>query len=287
MSACQRLIFDDIAPSLAFHAAWAAFQGREPGVQLHTHDFYEMMYVIEGEGVHRINGDIQTLAPGDLVAIRPDDRHTVRAKPGGQLHFINIAYPAETWRGFVTFTGQGDVVAPLETTEMPPVVPVPGEARAECASAFHRALRAFHEAPSRLELCRFWTGILPLLTHDAVSDRSEGVDMPAWLARACRAMRDPEALAAGLPRLIELVGVSPAHLSRVLRAATGKTPTEYINELRLQRAAMVLTTTSQEIIDIAGECGFENLSYFYRLFRAYFGKTPRDFRLSARHVVLP
>jgi AraC-like DNA-binding protein/mannose-6-phosphate isomerase-like protein (cupin superfamily) len=280
-------VFEEIAPGREFHAAWAAYEGRVQGPKLHTHDFYEMMFVIEGPGVHRINDQVQTLMPGDLIYIRPDDRHTIRSRPAERLHFINIAYPMGSWLGFVEYAGLAESIGDYEAGEMPPVVHIPGELRVDCAACFHRALWAFHESPSRLELCRFWTGVVPLISHVETARQREGGQTPIWLVRACQEMRAPENLAAGLPRLIELCGVSPAHLSRMLKAHTGKTPTEYINELRLQRASMLLTTTSREIIDIAADCGFENLSYFYRLFRAYFGKTPRAFRLSARHVVLP
>ena len=49
----------------------------------------------------------------------------------------------------------------------------------------------------------------------------------------------------------------PAHLAQTLKAATGQTPTEFVNTLRLERAALLLSTTTTEILQIADECGFE------------------------------
>ena len=111
--------------------------------------------------------------------------------------------------------------------------------------------------------------------------------LPVWLETACRKMQEPSHLQVGLPRLTALCGVSQAHLARTLRYHYGQTPTEYVNDLRLQQAAKLLTTTSAAIIDIAGACGFDNLSYFYRCFNRRFGCPPRAFRVAASRQVVP
>ncbi|MGH2559654.1 MAG: helix-turn-helix domain-containing protein, partial [Thermomicrobiales bacterium] len=61
----------------------------------------------------------------------------------------------------------------------------------------------------------------------------------------------------------------------------------FVNDLRLERAALLLRTTTQEITEIAAECGFDSLSYFYRLFGRRFGASPRAFRVHARRAVVP
>ena len=52
----------------------------------------------------------------------------------------------------------------------------------------------------------------------------------------------------------------------------------YVNELRLNHAAMLLVTTDSPIIEIASKSGFNNLSNFNRAFKMYFGKTPSTYR---------
>lgn len=87
--------------------------------------------------------------------------------------------------------------------------------------------------------------------------------------------------------MTELSNVSFSHLARTLKTHTGLTPTEYINRQRLRNASMLLTTTSREISDIAFDCGFENLSYFYRLFRKQFHQTPHKHRVDVRRQAAP
>ena len=53
---------------------------------------------------------------------------------------------------------------------------------------------------------------------------------------------------------------------------------DYLNEYRLSMASRLLLTTSDNILEIAAECGYDNLSYFNRLFKKKFGVTPSAYR---------
>ncbi len=159
--------------------------------------------------------------------------------------------------------------------------------RAACARAFHSLLHDFYESPTRLALCRFWTQSLPYLLPGETAAEEADDSLPPWLAGACAAMAAPGNLREGVERMAQIAGVGMAHLARTLRAHRGQTPTEFLLELRLQRAAALLRTGAQEIGDIAFDCGFENLSYFYRRFRLRFGQTPRAYRHDPRHKILP
>ena len=87
-----------------------------------------------------------------------------------------------------------------------------------------------------------------------------------------------------LRALAELCAMSVEHFLRSFRAATGKTPYQYVLELRLAKAALLLKSDPAPVSAIAPECGFRNLSHFSLRFRAHFGTSPSQFRreLSAR-----
>lgn len=274
-----QLHFEQVAPGRAFHAALVTQSG---GRTIHTHDFWEMMYVLEGTGVHQINGQSLSLHVGELLLIRPEDCHAIPPLSDKILHFINIAFPAELWRAFCAVAGL-DELPEWRAAPLPPTVLTLGLQREACARAFHRALHAFTKTPTQLDLCHFWSSVLPLLRPQM----SDNVSVPPWLARARAAMEHEENMRVGLPRLLALSGMSPAHLSRTFKLWYGQTPTEFVNTQRLNRAASLLLTSTSEIIDIAYECGFSNLSYFYRLFARHYGQTPRAFRLEARDDVVP
>ena len=260
-----RLLWKHVTPAGDYHAALVSrrFQSR---IQLHTHDFFEMLYVLAGTGTHELNGRTVPLQAGDLIFVRPDDRHAISFRLGADLEFVNTAFPGDAWTGFCALARPPAEAFSARSTEPPPAVRVPVGRRGECAQVFQRALRVFHQVPSRLELCAFWSLALPFLLRPVGPDEPDDTAWPAWLRTACWAIRDDANLRAGLARFVELSGVSRAHLSRTLKTHGDRTPTAFIAELRLERAALLLATTTQEITAIAADCGFDSLSYFYRLF---------------------
>jgi AraC-like DNA-binding protein len=87
-------------------------------------------------------------------------------------------------------------------------------------------------------------------------------------------LSDPDAL----QKVSERLCVSPRHCQRLFRVAMGCSPSEYLTELRLRRAATLLASTNLSVSEIALEVGYLSLSHFSRVFRERFGKTPRAFR---------
>lgn len=73
-------------------------------------------------------------------------------------------------------------------------------------------------------------------------------------------------------------GISRYYVSHLFKELMDTTFVGYVNELRLNRAAMLLVTTDKPIIEIASVSGFNNLSNFNRAFKMHFGKTPSAYR---------
>ncbi len=82
--------------------------------------------------------------------------------------------------------------------------------------------------------------------------------------------------------LAAIIGVSPDQLSRRLKQAVGLTPIQFVQRVRIDRAAHLLTNTDNRIADIGVECGFYDQSDFTRRFGQYTNSTPAQFRLASR-----
>jgi AraC family transcriptional regulator len=81
-----------------------------------------------------------------------------------------------------------------------------------------------------------------------------------------------------LQALAEQAGLSAFHLHRVFTAAAGETPKQYTLRLQLGRAAVLLLTGDQSVLDIALSCGFQSHEAFCRAFRRRFRMTPSAYR---------
>lgn len=72
--------------------------------------------------------------------------------------------------------------------------------------------------------------------------------------------------------------VSKDHLIRLFRHATGETPASYITRRKLERAELLLATTAMPIKNIAAQLGYDDTSYFIRVFRKHSNMTPQEYR---------
>lgn len=284
------LVYEVLTPHHPYHASFISGRVR-PYTPPHTHDFFEVFYVLEGMITHIINGLTTKLAAGDLVFIRPEDCHSLSGK---KFHMINVSFPARSWKAYCALAGLDETSFVDPSVLPPPTFRVSEERRQECAAVFGRVLRVSQqtlpERAAKQALCRFWAAILDYFLpeeNDAQAGADQQKPCPVWLSHACRAMHEQENLRGGLARFVDVSGVTRAHLTRTLKAWRGQTPTEFINELRLRHAAMLLAVTPSATIDIAMECGFENIGYFYLLFQRQFGKSPRLWRRERQCISMP
>lgn len=78
--------------------------------------------------------------------------------------------------------------------------------------------------------------------------------------------------------IAEVSGFSIKYFCLFFKKETGKTPFEYLNDYRIEKASTKLLTTDLEITQIAYSCGFNDLSYFIKTFKKIKNITPKNYR---------
>ena len=133
----------------------------------------------------------------------------------------------------------------------------------------------------RALLVEFLTRYFPVSSHSKKSL------VPEWLDSLCIEMQKKECFMGGLSIMHKLSHKSPEHLCRVFKKHFNKTPTGFINELKVNYAAKLLTYSDESIVNISMEAGFENLSHFYNCFKEFFSITPAEFRRINKKTMIP
>lgn len=82
--------------------------------------------------------------------------------------------------------------------------------------------------------------------------------------------------------IAEYFHLSEGHLCRMFKDVTGKTLTDYLNYYRITMSTSLLLKTDMSITQIAISVGFNNVSYFNKMFKKYMNKTPGEFRRTKR-----
>ena len=89
-----------------------------------------------------------------------------------------------------------------------------------------------------------------------------------------------------LDALARLCDISKSYLCKLFKQKYGKGITEYITELRLHKACVLLEKTDHTAVSIANDTGYVDCGYFNRLFKKHFGVTPLEYRKNPSHIML-
>ncbi len=74
---------------------------------------------------------------------------------------------------------------------------------------------------------------------------------------------------------------SKTYLSRIFKEKTGENISSYINKVRVDRANLLLSDQELSLVDVAALTGFEDQSYFTKVFKSTTGQTPKNIRKTA------
>lgn len=255
-------------------------KGRYDVFSPHDHDYYEIFLTTAGQVKHWINGEVQPLAEGSLVFIRPSDVHgyLYPDEESRKSEYINLAFTREIAQGLFAFLSV-DSFDPetLLNAPAPPAVTLSAAEKQRLLSLLSQLNTIHWRNKQALKLqvkvilaeifVRYFYSISPRHTRNA----------PPWFQQLLQEMEQAEHFTAGTQRMVELSGKSYEHLSRVMKKQLGLTPTAYVNDLRINYAANLLLNSNHSITDICYLCGFQNLGYFYKLFKREYGMAPAQF----------
>lgn len=117
-----------------------------------------------------------------------------------------------------------------------------------------------------------------ILDNIIVSDSSGQLDISQAVAEIKKVIRNEYMEDIGLEDIAEKVCLSPSYVSFIFKKETGKNLIRYLTDYRMEKAKELLSLSNMKIVDIGKACGYQNPSYFNKLFKNYHGITPKQFR---------
>jgi AraC family cel operon transcriptional repressor len=191
---------------------------------------------------------------------------------------INIAYSIETLQELFRFLGWGYRSERLLESRYPPTYYLSVVERQQFLQSFEQlaSLPLDQKELIKTQLRALLTECL--LRCFPAQLLKEETGAPLWLLEVYDEMYKKENFILGTERMVELSGKSHHHLCREFKKYFQLTPTDYINNLRLNYASNMLACSLQSVTDIAMDLNFHNLSYFHQLFKKKFGVSPANFR---------
>lgn len=241
-------------------------------LQLHNHDYTEIFWITEGEGLHLINGNSITIKKGTLVIVRPEDNHTFKLiKSNQRMVITNLAFRISNMDFYLsryssfsqTFFPQSN--QPLFSTQLTPSI----------LSLFSsHADQMFADPRDVLHL-----DMMVLFIFHALQEHvSDNKCIPHWLSHALEHYTTADLFIKGIQGFVELTGKSTDHVNKALQQFLDQSLTETINKARLKYASNRLIMTNSPIKTITLECGYATVNYFHRIFKKHYGLTPAEYR---------
>lgn len=256
----------------------------------HSHNYIELVYMCKGQTIHRINGAELILRSGELLFLSPGATQEIRAAGEEDIAVNFIILPEFFDKPLDMIGGESSLLRDflidcLRTGQkntgylhfhVADVLPVQN-----LMENLIWMLR--YDTPSRRRLDATTMGLLflhLLRFTDKLELGSRNTEQELLLS-VFRFLEE-NYRNGELTALSRSLHLSLCQLSRSIKAGSGKNFTELLQEKRLSRAAYLLRNTDLSITDISLDVGYQNFSYFYRLFRRRFGCSPRRYRLAAR-----
>jgi AraC-like DNA-binding protein/mannose-6-phosphate isomerase-like protein (cupin superfamily) len=244
---------------------------------VHKHSFFEICYVVDGEGTYEEGSHVLPIGPGSLFMSRPHFKHQIVSPDG--LYILFVAFE------LIASESSPEGAARYRSLEKTRKFLIPQAADLPSVHIWFALLRTAADANPFFE-----DGVLGLARaliasfETAFSDRRAPVKPAAvqsssstLVHRAKLYIRDNLSQELKLSSVANYLHVSPRHLSRLFTVELGQSFSAYVRKERIRHAVSLLTTTDWSIKQIALDCGFDTVHYFTTVFKAEMGEPPGKF----------
>lgn len=252
----------------------------------HTHNYAEFGYVAEGQFYTHIENRDYIFNKGDIFLIGKNTTHSENLyRRNSIVLFFSVA------NNFFDKTMHHDIYD-SETEKFIKNIVIgkgfsfvrfaPGKKNSQVPDLFEKILlEMWRPHPGTMHLIigymEWILSLLPVEYEVAVqqNDRSTVGD---FLFREVRRHLENDYQSITLNSLIKLYGHNMNYFNRLIKSKTGMTFSAFVQNIKLEKAEFLLRTTDFPIEELAKQVGYENLSYFYRIFRKKYGLTPHNLR---------
>ncbi len=249
----------------------------KPYLQMHDHKFYEITIVTSGSICHHINSSVQTIPCNTMIFIRPQDVHYFSGIDDSEFEYINLPFPKTLLYELVQYMGEGFDIDQINKSILPPMITLSSTDTLVIRDIVNRfSFMSPDKHESKMTYYKLL--IADLFFRYIQVPIEEQTQYPSWLNEIVQKMSDPVNFSRGITGLVEISGKNLSYISRVFKKYLQCTPTAFINDIRLNYCANRLIHTDAEIIEIAMDAGFNNLSHFYHLFKEKYHMSPKKFR---------
>ncbi len=245
----------------------------------HSHNFFEIFYILEGSITHVCNGKKEMLETNDVRLLRStkDSHEFIREKGVSCMH-RDIIISEQLFKKCCDF---------IDPTLFDMIVNAPAPLQAKLTqNKIVEFEKSFSERFFVATEKSFYTreGIGNILTVDLLNVflqefQNSPNGFPMWLHTLLPLFSIPKLMREGLDSIIKGISYDKSYICRSFKKHIGCTMTEYLRDKRLDYAVSLLLTTDKTVAQVCEEIGFESIPYFTVSFKNKYSLSPKQFKL--------
>lgn len=254
---------------------------------LHAHEFWELTYVYEGQGMNCTDSGTYPVDNGEIIFIKPGASHAFTLPDGGKcgdVKMLNFLFTEEYFsqlKNTVFCETDGYALAEMMQADEPFCIHLANDTAKNVKKLMWLLEYEFNHFTdgSRAVIDNLTVSLLITITRlYEYTKKSPPVSKNAEIERLIKYINSNFGQKLTLSFLADYIHLSREYLSRYFKQYTGKNLSEYLLEVRMSHAKELLEIREYSISDICAYCGYPTLSNFQRAFKNYTGLSPSQYR---------
>lgn len=256
-------------------------------VEKHWHNNIEILFITKGSYLFEINLDTYILEEGDICILNCGDLHEITGQSADTIHdallfdpqILDFSYEDEWEENYIApFINQSLIFKNILHPADAGYKELEKKVRQLMSEALHQKdgwyirckllLLEFFDLTSKHHL------LLPAKEVLSAADAHK----ISYYKTIISYMEKHYSDSISLQQLADTIPCNSQYLCRIFKEVAGTSPIQCLISYRLERACSLLLHTAQPVMDIALDCGFDNISYFIRKFKTVKGCTPTEYR---------
>lgn len=246
----------------------------------HYHPEYELTLIVHGKGTRMVGDHHENFESGDLVFIGPDLPHTWMSDRHmeGNCKVVVIQFTKELIQrfigleedakinGFLSDSKRGLTINSNNNDNVKNLIKaLPSKTGIDKISVFLQILHLLSTLESRTLASSFYQ---PL----------KGAENEKRINTVCQYIQKHSTEPLTIQRAASIIHLTPSAFCKFFKRITGKTFSDYVNDIRIANVCRDLIATDKQVSTIAFENGFDTLTYFNRIFLKKKGMKPSNYR---------
>ncbi|MEG0963099.1 MAG: AraC family transcriptional regulator [Lachnospiraceae bacterium] len=252
-------------------------------VPTHWHNDMELIYIKKGIGKITVDLEPFFVSQGDIIIVPPGQLHSIEQYDTNIVEYENIIFQLNmlmaTQGDFCTETFfqpllQRQITLPNHYTPNNPVYPM----LSTCLNTIDELCKSFspgYEFALKGQLFSFFYALFSSIQSSMPRHQNKSLDRLKDILKYVETNYSDKI---SIADAAAICGFSQSHFMKFFKTNMAVSFTDYLNDYRLTMAARLLLSSTDAIVNIAVEMGFDNLSYFNRLFKRKYLCTPTQFR---------